>query len=81
MSSADALTRGIANLGLGLSVEDIGSFPPEVMEIINKATDDPNQMSARSLMDLATHCMNRAVDGRRYGIPCCHNIFKKISHF
>ena len=65
MSSADALTRGIASLGLGLSVEDIGSFSPEIMAVIGKASDDPNQLSSRVLMELATHCMNRAVEGRR----------------
>jgi hypothetical protein len=69
MSSADALTRGIASLGLGLSVEDIGPFPPEVMTVIAKASEDPNQLSARCLMELATHCMNRAVEGRRYSLP------------
>lgn len=65
VSSADALTRGLANLGLGLGAEDIGVFPPEVMAVINKASDDPNQLTSRCLMELATHCMNRAVEGRR----------------
>lgn len=65
MSSADALTRGIASLGLGLSIEDIGQFPPEIMAVVSKASEDPNQLTARCLMELATHCMNRAVEGRR----------------
>lgn len=66
LTSADvALARGIAGLGLGFSVEDIGNFPPEVMAVVNKASEDPNQLTARCLMELATHCMNRAVEGRR----------------
>lgn len=66
LTAADvALARGIAGLGLGLSIEDIGTFPPEVMAVINKASEDPNQLTARCLMELATHCMNRAVEGRR----------------
>jgi hypothetical protein len=66
MTSADiTLTRGMSNLGLGLSAEDIGTFPPEIMAIINKASEDPNQLTARCLMELTTHCMNRAVEGRR----------------
>lgn len=65
MSSADALTRGIASLGLGLSVEDIGPFSPEIMTMISNASEDPNQLNARCLMELATHCMNRAIEGRR----------------
>lgn len=66
MTSAEiTLSRGMANLGLGLSAEDIGTFPPEVTAVISKASDDPNQLTARCLMELATHCMNRAVEGRR----------------
>lgn len=66
LTSADiALTRGLAGLGLGLSVEDMGTFPPEVMAVIQKASEDPNQLTARCLMELATHLMNRAVEGRR----------------
>lgn len=68
LTSADvALARGIAGLGLGLglSIEDIGNFPPEVMAVINKASEDPNQLTARCLMELATHLLNRTVEGRR----------------
>lgn len=81
LTSADiALTRGIAGLGLGLSIEDIGNFPPEVMAAINNASEDPNQLTARCLMELATHCMNRAVEGRRYSLPIsrlCISIISK----
>lgn len=65
LSSADILSRGLASLGLGLNAEDIGTFPPEVTAVINKANEDPNQLTARCLMELATHCMNRAIEGRR----------------
>lgn len=67
MSSADVLTRGLANLGLGLGAEDIGVFPPEVTAVINKANEDPNQLTTRCLMELASQCMNRAIEGRRWG--------------
>jgi hypothetical protein len=69
LSSADAIARGIAGLGLGLGSEttDIGQFAPDVQAVINKASEDPNQLTARCLMELATHVMNRAVEGRRYG--------------
>ncbi|XP_058120965.1 uncharacterized protein LOC131262891 [Anopheles coustani] len=71
LSSADTLTRGLASLGLGVGAEanDIGMFPPEVHAAINKAIDDPNQLNARCLMDLATQLLHRAVDGRRYSLP------------
>lgn len=51
LSSADALTRGITNLGLGgVNTEDIGAFPTEITVAIAKASEDPNQLTARCLM-------------------------------
>ncbi len=80
LSSADILTRGIASLGLGLNAEDIGTFAPEITAVINKANEDPNQLTARCLMELATHCMNRAIEGRRLVMVFSTIIFK-ISKF
>jgi len=70
LSSADAITRGIAGLGLALGNEatDIGQFPQDLQTLIDKASDDPNQLNARSLMELASHVMQRTVEGRRYYI-------------
>lgn len=67
MSSADALCRGIARLGLGCANEsnEIGSFIPEVQVIVDQALIDPNKLNARSLMVLANQIMQRAVEGRR----------------
>lgn len=71
LSSADTLTRGLAGLGLavGPDTSDIGQFSPEIQAIVNKAADDPNQLNARCLMELATQLMHRAVDGRRFALP------------
>lgn len=68
LSSADTLTRGLAGLGLavGPDANDIGQFSPDIQAIVNKASEDPNQLNARCLMELATQLMQRAVDGRRY---------------
>lgn len=67
LSSADTLTRGLAGLGLAVGPEanDIGQFSPEIQAILNKAIEDPNQLNARCLMELAMQLMHRAVDGRR----------------
>lgn len=67
LSSADALARGIAGLGLGIANEsnDIGTFRPEIQAIIEQALSDPNKLNARSLMVLANQIMQRAVEGRR----------------
>lgn len=67
LSSADALARGIASLGLGVANEsnDIGTFKPEMEAIIDQALSDPNKLNARSLMILANQIMQRAVEARR----------------
>uniref|UniRef100_A0A1A9V2B9 MIF4G domain-containing protein n=1 Tax=Glossina austeni TaxID=7395 RepID=A0A1A9V2B9_GLOAU len=82
LSSADALTRGIAGLGLGLGNEitDIGQFTPEVQALVDAALDDPNKLNSRSLMELSSHFIKRAVEGRRYALPIariCLNIIAK----
>ncbi|XP_052869112.1 uncharacterized protein LOC128274833 isoform X2 [Anopheles cruzii] len=71
LSSADTLARGLASLGLGIGAEasDVGMFSPEVQTAINNAIDDPNQLNARCLMDLAAQLLHRAVEGRRYSLP------------
>lgn len=71
LSSADTIARGLAGLGFALSndVKDIGTFPPEQQQLIDIALQDPNQLNARDLMDLATVALRRAVDARRYALP------------
>lgn len=66
-SAADAIARGIAGLGLGVVADtaEIGTFIPEIQTLIDQAREDPNQLNARSLMELANHVMQRAVEGRR----------------
>lgn len=71
LSSADTIARGLAGLGFALSndVKDIGTFPPKQQQLIDIALQDPNQLNARDLMDLATVALRRAVDARRYALP------------
>ncbi|XP_055302841.1 uncharacterized protein LOC129568677 isoform X2 [Sitodiplosis mosellana] len=74
LSSADALARGIASLGLvnvGCTNEanDIGTFKPEIQAIVEQALIDPNKLNARTLMVLANQIMQRAVEGRRFALP------------
>lgn len=70
LSSADALARGMSSLGLGVLADsgagnDIGPFNADIQATIDQALKDPNQLSSRSLMDLANQIMQRAVEGRR----------------
>ncbi|KAL5280840.1 MIF4GD family protein [Megaselia abdita] len=71
LSSADAMARGLAGLGLGLGGDqaDIGPFSPDIQTLMDKAVDDPNQLSARNLMELTNHIMQRSIEGRRYALP------------
>ncbi|XP_067621550.1 uncharacterized protein [Eurosta solidaginis] len=82
LSSADALTRGIAGLGLALGneVTDIGQFTPEIQALIDTALEDPNKLNSRALMELTSHFIKRAVEGRGYALPIsrlCLNIIAK----
>ncbi|KAH8263685.1 hypothetical protein KR044_012508 [Drosophila immigrans] len=82
LSSADALTRGMAGLGLGLGneVADIGQFTPEIQALIDTALEDPNQLNSRCLMELTSQFIKRAVESRRFALPIsrlCLNIIAK----
>lgn len=70
LTSADNLiNRSFAGMSLSADVTDIGQFPAEIQAAIDKAVLDPNQLSARVLMELATKIMERAIEGRRYALP------------
>lgn len=70
MSSADTLVHGIGRINLEYSNEynEMGKFLPEIKKIFDQALSDPNKLNARSLMVLANQIMQRAVEGRRYGL-------------
>lgn len=69
LTSADALASGMAALGLAADAGDLGNFPPEIQECIDKALEDPNAVSARTLMDAVGHLVSRAVESPRYALP------------
>ncbi|XP_043950365.1 uncharacterized protein LOC108034794 isoform X1 [Drosophila biarmipes] len=82
LSSADALTRGMAGLGLGLGneVADIGQFTPDIQALIDTALEDPNKLNSRCLMELTTQFIKRAVESRRFALPIsrlCLNIIAR----
>lgn len=67
LSAADALANGVEAIGIPLcsDASDIGEFSEETKAMIEQAKVDPNQLSARSLMELADQIMRRSVEGRR----------------
>lgn len=74
LSSADALARGIAGLGLGCVNEsnEIGTFKPEIQALVDQAFIDPNLLNARALMVLANQIMQRAIESQRFALPGIH---------
>ncbi|XP_030027338.1 CBP80/20-dependent translation initiation factor isoform X2 [Manduca sexta] len=69
LTSADALASGMAALGLAADAGDLGTFPAEIQECIDKALEDPNAVCARTLMDAVGHLVSRAVESPRYALP------------
>ncbi|KAL4715941.1 hypothetical protein ACJJTC_013241 [Scirpophaga incertulas] len=69
LTSADALASGMAALGLAADAGDLGTFPPEIQECIDKALEDPNAVMARTLMEAVGHLVSRAVESPRYALP------------
>ncbi|CAH2048818.1 unnamed protein product, partial [Iphiclides podalirius] len=69
LTSADTLASGMAALGLAADAGDLGTFPPDIQECIDKALDDPNAVAARTLMDAVGHLVSRAVESPRYALP------------
>lgn len=69
LTSADALASGMAALGLAADAGDLGTFPPEIQECIDKALEDPNAVCSRTLMDAVGHLVSRAVESPRYALP------------
>ncbi|XP_034251640.1 CBP80/20-dependent translation initiation factor isoform X2 [Thrips palmi] len=61
LGSADILSGGQAK-----DLPDFANFPPEVQAAIHRAVEDPNQVSARTLMQLVRHIMDRVVESRSF---------------
>lgn len=63
-----------------LPVGDLGSFPKEMQETIQKALTDPNDLSARTIMQLVKVIVEKAVENLRYAdsaAKLCINIIEK----
>ncbi|XP_026469347.1 uncharacterized protein LOC113373260 isoform X2 [Ctenocephalides felis] len=80
MSAADSLARSLS-LGLDISsdVPNLGPFPAEIEEIITLACEDPNQLSARALINLSNSLMQRAVESQKYALPAARLCIKIIA--
>jgi len=63
-------------------LSELGNFPPDIQETVNRALEDPNRLSGRSVMDLVRHIFGRVVEGRRYAEPAarlCMSIIERES--
>ncbi|XP_045107081.1 uncharacterized protein LOC123502000 isoform X3 [Portunus trituberculatus] len=62
------------------AMPDLGPFSPEVMNSITRATNDPNSVSARQLMEVVRHVFTRVVEASRHAEPAarlCISIIQK----
>lgn len=76
--SADALAGHLA--GHAKDFPEFANFPAEVQAAIHRAVEDPNQVSARTLMQLVKHIMDRVVESRSFAEPAaklCITIIEK----
>ncbi|KAL0272931.1 UNVERIFIED_CONTAM: hypothetical protein PYX00_005735 [Menopon gallinae] len=74
LGAADMATRKNYNQ----DANDLGCFPPQIQAIIFKAIEDPNQLSARTLMELVRHLMERVVESRKFAEPAAKLCIKII---
>ncbi|XP_021927475.1 uncharacterized protein LOC110833560 isoform X3 [Zootermopsis nevadensis] len=66
--------------GPAVEAPELGNFSLEMQETISKAVEDPNKVSARSLMDLVCQIMERAVSSVCFALPAaklCITIIEK----
>ncbi|XP_058806167.1 CBP80/20-dependent translation initiation factor isoform X3 [Phymastichus coffea] len=59
---------------------ELGKFPADVQETLIKAIDDPNVLSARVLMELVRHILERVIENQRCAAPAakiCITIIEK----
>ncbi|XP_077298673.1 uncharacterized protein LOC143919944 isoform X2 [Arctopsyche grandis] len=73
LTTTDTLASGMAALGLTAESMDLGAFPAEIQENLDKAVKDPNQLCARTLMELVGHVMRRAIESPRYALPAARH--------
>lgn len=80
MSAADSQNLAAKLKGFTKEETDLGKFSPEDEANIKTATEDPNQLPSRTLMDLVKLILERVVEGIRYseaGAKLCVTIIEK----
>ncbi|XP_066998065.2 CBP80/20-dependent translation initiation factor isoform X2 [Anabrus simplex] len=81
LGAADMVAaKGGSGFGVAKEAPDLGSFPLEVQTSIQRAVEDPNNLSARALMDLVRLIMDRVVGSVIYALPAaklCISIIEK----
>jgi len=67
-SNTVAIT-GVNQQEFQVDISGLGRFSPEIEATINKALDDPNRLSGRSLMELVKVIFNRMVESQKMSEP------------
>lgn len=77
LNAADVLSAKTVTIS---DASELGKFPPVIQDTLAKAIEDPNLLSARTLMELVRHILEKALDSRKYAEPAakiCITIIEK----
>ncbi|XP_066985629.1 CBP80/20-dependent translation initiation factor-like isoform X19 [Macrobrachium rosenbergii] len=69
LGSADLRAQYLEASTPTTTVPDLGPFSPDVQNSITKAMSDPNNVSARQLMEVVRHVFTRVVEASRHAEP------------
>lgn len=75
-----AAKGGAPGFGIAKEAPELGNFPLDVVASIQKAVEDPNKVSTRTLMELVRIIMDRVLYGISYALPAaklCITIIEK----
>nr|CAD7407204.1 unnamed protein product [Timema poppensis] len=80
LGAADMMRQNPSSYSVSKEAPDLGPFPSEVHAAIRHAVEDPNKLSARTLMELVRQIMDRVVSSVSYSLPAaklCITIIEK----
>ncbi|XP_033230826.1 CBP80/20-dependent translation initiation factor isoform X5 [Belonocnema kinseyi] len=63
LNAADVIAAKAKNLA---DASELGKFPSQIQDTLNKAIEDPNHLNARMLMELVRHVLEKVVENRRH---------------
>nr|CAD7199100.1 unnamed protein product [Timema douglasi] len=75
LGAADMMRQNPSSYSVSKEAPDLGPFPSEVHAAIRHAVEDPNKLSARTLMELVRQIMDRSCIQCVLLPPCCQTVY------